>query len=123
MEPKFKLWLPEIKKMTYPHTIPEIVSWEEKLDNVVFLQFIGLQDRQGVDVYEGDILDCWRSIGANGKLRGKYCTPLPVIYCPKWCQFVARDKANKQQLNIWQEFRVFEVIGNVYQNRELLEAV
>ena len=123
MEPKFKLWLPEIKKMTYPHTISEIASWGKKLDNVVFLQYIGLDDMHKKEIYNSDILACWRSVGADGRLRGKYAISLPVVYCPVWCQFVAEDKANKQQFNIWQEFGAFEVIGNLYENAYFLEAV
>jgi uncharacterized phage protein (TIGR01671 family) len=83
-------------------------------------QYTGLHDKNGKEIYEGDILRLWRSVGEKGQLRGEYAYLLPVEYCELWTQFVVVDKPNKIQMGIWQEFGAFEVIGNIYKNPELL---
>lgn len=90
-----------------------------KLDNV--MQYTGLKDKNGKDIYEGDILRLWRSEGLKGGLRGEYAYPLRVEYCDLWAQFVVVDEANKEQFGIWQQFGAFEVIGNIYENPGLLK--
>jgi uncharacterized phage protein (TIGR01671 family) len=83
--------------------------------------FTGLNDRNGKDIYQGDILRLWRSVGAKGQLRGEYYTLLPVVYCVTWCQFTADDVSTKTQYPIWQTFGAVEVVGNIHENPELLE--
>jgi uncharacterized phage protein (TIGR01671 family) len=89
------------------------------VDDSMVGQYTGLKDKNGKEIYEGDILNLWRSVGANGELRGEYCKPLTVEYCPLWCQFVVKDDDIKEQFGIWQQFQEFEVIGNIHDNPEL----
>lgn len=84
-------------------------------------QYTGLEDKNGRRIFEGDILRLWRSIGANGEMRGEYGKPLPVEYCDLWCQFVVVDEEIKEQYCIYQAFQAFEVIGNRWDNPELLK--
>jgi hypothetical protein len=76
-------------------------------------QFTGLTDRFGFDIYKGDLLQVWRSVGAKGQLRGKHIYPLPVEYCTDWASFVVVDKSNKIQYIINQQFGAYEIVGNI----------
>lgn len=71
-------------------------------------QFTGMYDRNGKEIYEGDILRT--SISKNG------------IGFVRWnienASFVVQMKNSAQWYNLW---RGYEVIGNIYDNPELLK--
>jgi hypothetical protein len=56
-EHKYKFWLGHTKKMTYAHTIAEILKlgWDITED-IIPLEFTGLTDKNGVEVFERDKL-------------------------------------------------------------------
>ena len=128
-EIKFRVW-DNVEHKMYKHAQYGIC---EESDQVVpfgnlllrgyfeIMQYIGLHDKNGTEIYEGDILRLWRSVGSNGELRREHYKPLPVTYCSIWCQFVANDESTKNQYCIWNDFGAFEVVGNVYQNSELMK--
>jgi uncharacterized phage protein (TIGR01671 family) len=94
--------------------------WQYEVAPSTVGQYIGLKDKNGKEIYEGDILRLWGGKDQNGELRREYTYPLPVIYSDLWCQFVVEDKANKVQYGIWQTFAALGVIGNIHDNPELL---
>jgi len=77
-------------------------------DNFILMQYTGLKDKKGKEIYEGDIV------------KIKHRDYLGII---KWrdCGFYI-DEGKKQKKNyILNITSVDEVIGNIYENKELLK--
>lgn len=76
--------------------------------SILFSGFTGLHDRNGKEIWEGDIL-----MGKSG--------PKPVLWSEKEVAFVAAiDGYSYIPVDNWKNK---EVIGNIYENPELLEKV
>ncbi|WP_405152893.1 YopX family protein [Paenibacillus sp. FSL K6-0108] len=93
-------------------------------DELVFMQFTGLQDRKNKDIYEGDIMDYFTYVMCNERRKGIVCFD---------------EKQSKYKIVPFEMYELnagnggytghsfdsaicagSEVIGNVYENPELL---
>lgn len=97
-------------------------EWKNNIDNTVLVQCTGLKDKNGKLIYEGDIL--------KGK-KDMLCSPhssrmvdrVGVVEIPQ-NMFVARCRDVKNNCTLFCQFDWVktEVIGNIYENKELLES-
>jgi len=86
------------------------------LNNVHYkvLQFTGLKDKNGKEIYEGDIIKTL-FMGQKGIIIGE------VIWADSG--FFVGYKEYKDDLFPWSFYKVVEVIGNKFENPELLKGV
>ena len=101
----------------------EVKDFEEKTDNqpsIILMQFTGLSDRNGMEIYEGDIISFHKKKKPIGvvefdKFRG---------FCLKWDASTAkiRDEILSDGMpgNLESKGSPWELIGNIYENPELL---
>jgi uncharacterized phage protein (TIGR01671 family) len=82
-------------------------------EDFVLMQYTGLKDKNGKEIYEGDIV---RVITDKKGVIGE------VVYIPEETAFCVKAKGFETfPLGLLSNFFEIEVLGNIYENPELLE--
>lgn len=80
--------------------------------DIILMQSTGLKDKNGKEVFVGDIIKCTRGclheVYIEKEYGGTYCGGMPAVYLKDLREGYA-----------WTEHE--EIIGNIYENPELLE--
>lgn len=115
-ELKFRVWDSTDKVMDYePYFTTGSLNANFNDTNLIFMQWTGLTDRQGVEIYEGDIVnDNDRYWYVVEYLAGSFCGK--PVHAPG---MRGRTRTDKKPLGYLPA--MMEVIGNIYQNPELLK--
>jgi len=124
---KFRAWDKTLKEMTYgrPQLVVRFsgkVTEGSTTPDMVLMQFTGLKDRLGKEIWEGDILRVsgWEDTDTIHQVRWEVEEQgypafeiIPYIDCDSnGLQYVASAQPNGETV---------EVIGNIYQHPELIE--
>lgn len=134
MIPKFRAWDRARKEMNYKVMvgncdtddenwtcpiiwIEERKKWLHFDDYECIMQSTGLKDKNGKEIFEGDVVRQVRThpTTENGTITG-------VVTMLEGAWLIVND--NEQLASdLWSETDENEIIGNIYENREFLEAI
>lgn len=119
-EIKFRVWNKVMEEMFYP-------DWDElatraKLSEMILMQHTGLHDKNGKEIYEGDVLKGIDTIV-------KDCTKQPIEWqnIPFNCWVIFADgefklqRKHKNHIFGIKFSTRYEIIGDIYQTPELLK--
>lgn len=128
MIPKFRAW-DNVKKEMFKDTFAitesgQVVVVEQEsvasspdyvfVDHLVIMQSTGLKDKNGKEVFVGDIIKCTRGcpheVYIEKEYAGTFIGGMPAVYLKDLGEGYA-----------WTEHE--EIIGNIYENPEILEAI
>ncbi len=119
-EIKFRYFDPEHKVMvTEDMPLPK-PTWvlhnrmEEPYGNYVLMQYTGLKDKNGKEIYEGDIIETENSLGVH-KFAVEYNDDKAGYFCPHWVD-------DEYETTLGQLPNHIEIIGNIFENPELLKS-
>ena len=149
MIPKFRAWLKKEQKMDNEidhiswledelYCIGDGITYMVSAEDLVLMQSTGLKDKNGKEIFEGDILkfnDEWADYCYEGYVdgsveginfvevvRGEACFEFGKTKYPESSLFILMED---EHLNfkdfIKSEDFEFEILGNIYENPELLE--
>ena len=127
MRPKFRAWdgaKKEMFKDTFAITESgQVVVVEQEfitsppdyvfVDHLVIMQSTGIKDKNGKEIFEGDIVD-YKGRKAIIKWHGSYAS---FIY-----RFVDEMQERVPEWDpLFLAYHHFEIIGNIYENKDILE--
>jgi uncharacterized phage protein (TIGR01671 family) len=116
-EIKFRSYHREDKVMVYDLNSPRLIHGELRDDDYIFMQYTGLRDKNGIEIYEVDILKRYEIPLSESPL-------FSVIYdAPCFCFQRFHKKGIDEELVGIVPWRILdmEVIGNIYENPELIK--
>lgn len=128
--PKFRAWL-NIEERYGGQEMCEVKGWDEEgevmlynagdyqWDEVILMQYTGLKDKNGVEIFEGDILTLKyphdRRYTVTAKvIRGSQISAMVLKF---------EDEFTTEEIPLYKisAEHNFEVLGNIYENPDLLE--
>lgn len=103
-EIKFRAWSDELKEWRYP--VLDITNNMHKQTYLILEEFIGMKDKKGNEIYEGDIV-----ISDNKN----------VFVIVRSIDFVGFRLKSDKEYKLHYEYSL-EIIGNIHENPELLKS-
>lgn len=121
MIPRYRAWLKEDKEMIDVEEINffngefdfigDAITWMCKSDDCVLMQSTGLTDKNGKEIFEGDVVKMAKNVYSE-----------PTYYEVVRHRGGAYRLESKQHgCELWLRHTDCEIAGNIYKNPELLE--
>lgn len=127
-EIKFRAWDKDMVMMVYTDELMGHIEYDTNPVNTIniilneddysldFMQYTGLKDINGKEIYEGDIIEG----GYLNPLTGEFLSRKYIVEYEN-AQFRGKLIGHSPFGDTWLHFIKGEVIGNIYENPELLE--
>src|SRR3990167_5113122 len=96
----------------------ELQTDSTTIKNIELMQFTGLTDKNGKEIYEGDIFNCIYNF--DGCKDHKQV----VVYVETSARFITKDYGECHQPRVTQtmsDMHRMEIIGNIYESKHLID--
>ncbi|VPP66587.1 phage protein [Streptococcus pneumoniae] len=136
MIPKFRVWhhelgrLMSVKCMFFQDSEIEEFELNDTLrndyitaypDEIELMQSTGLKDKNGKEIFEGDIVRTTRFLGRADEIGGFYEYEKDYVGVVKVLEGSWVIDTGSVAVRLWFEIDESEVLGNIYENLEFLE--
>ena len=125
MIPKFRAWDKETKTMNGMAEIYRNRNQEIELHprdkNIILMQSTGLFDKNGKEIFDGDIVKRYRSPFFKAEWEYQIETVVKREACLLLEKKFGRNSATMSFGSPFTKSDLLEVVGNIYENPELLE--
>ena len=129
MIPRYRAWhktweeLGEVKRIRFDdegdvRTVlfrGKILGTDTPIDKIELMQSTGLKDKNGKEVFEGDVV---RQVRTQPTTENETITGVVTMFEGAW---LIMNDCEQLASYLWSETDENEIIGNVYENPELLE--
>ena len=125
MIPRFRAWLKNDKEMIEADEIHwdrgeldfigDAITFMRKADEIELMQSTGLFDENGQEIFDGDIV---RQVRTQPTTENEVVVGVVTMIEGAW--LIMNDSEQLASL-LWSETDENEIIGNIYENPELLE--
>lgn len=121
-EIKFRAWDKETKSMIKEvweiglksnYNQPWLIGDDKRTDNFELMQYTGLKDKDGKEIYEGDVVRIWADPKDYNGYKGHN-----YIGVVEWDEFILGFILSDG--HGLKDFEFIEIVGNIYENPELL---
>lgn len=82
-----------------------VIKFASDIKTIELMEFTGLLDKDGKEIYEGDIVKHQNDIGQ-------------IVWRSHYFMMECNQKPESREIN----YRNWEIIGNIYENSELLKS-
>lgn len=92
----------------------------DKLDDIILIEQTPFTDKNGEEIYEGDIIGDWTEI--DGKMQQSRLTVYFDEMLGQWMLDISFNQDLTSSCSLFSELKDFEyeVLGNIYENPELI---
>ena len=126
-ELKFRAWDKSQNYMAYQGNpdLETLSSFMFHFEEDIVMQSIGLKDKDGDEIFEGDLLIDRYPVDEENLSIGYHESFLPVVWCDKqlmWCVDASFGRDGSYLTSLVEYFGEFlEVKGNIYENPEMFQ--
>ncbi|HGQ0619424.1 TPA: YopX family protein [Streptococcus pneumoniae] len=140
MTPRYRAWIKTEKRMFFSDDILAIDYENEEIvtqqiyfenglpddrdiycynpDEIELMQSTGLKDKNGKEIFEGDIVRTTRFLGRADEIGGFYEYDKEFIGIVKQLECSWVIDTGSDAVCLWTEIEENEIIGNIYENKE-----
>ena len=101
--------------------IGDAITFMRKANEIELMQSTGFFDKNGQEIFEGEIVKTTRFFGRADEVGGFYEYDKELIGIVKVLEGAWVIDTGNDAVPLWSEIEENEVIGNIYENKEFLK--